>query len=294
MTGFDVRSSDMRRSGLSDSRKNGTILTGSAAMNRFVTSPARIRSIFRRILFCVMALVAGSASAVSAPNAEVPLAMARMSTPAPVSTPGSTPVVLVLGDSLSAGYGIPLQQGWVSLLQQRIRDSGLPHRVVNASISGDTTAGGLSRLPGLLESHRPAVVVIELGANDGLRGFAPQAITAALTELVALARDAGSRALLVGVRLPPNYGAAYSEAFQRVYAEVAARQDVALAPRLLDGVAEDLGQMQPDGLHPVAAAQPQLLDNVWPALRPLLEETVAIDGMADREALITTPADQTP
>ncbi len=185
------------------------------------------------------------------------------------------PVVLVLGDSLSAGYGIALEQGWVSLLARRIESAGMPHRVVNASISGDTTAGGLSRLPALLDGHRPAVVIIQLGANDGLRGFAPSQIDKSLTALVDLASDAGSAVLLVGVRLPPNYGAAYSEGFQRVYSDVATRRDLALVPRLLDGVADDLGLMQPDGLHPTKAAQPRLLENVWPILLPLLQATAS-------------------
>ncbi len=186
---------------------------------------------------------------------------------------GQEPVVLVLGDSLSAGYGIPLAQGWVSLLQARIEAADFPHRVVNASISGDTTAGGLARLLPLLEEYRPAVVVIELGANDGLRGFSPDRIEAALGELITLAQGAGSRVLVVGVRLPPNYGAAYSERFQRIFADVAGRFSVASVPRLLDGVAEEPALMQPDGLHPLAAAQPLLLDNVWPTLMPLIEST---------------------
>ncbi|MGB5734765.1 MAG: arylesterase [Thiohalocapsa sp.] len=181
--------------------------------------------------------------------------------------------MLVLGDSLSAGYGIPLAQGWVSLLQARIEAADFPHRVVNASISGDTTAGGLARLLPLLEEYRPAVVVIELGANDGLRGFSPDRIEAALGELITLAQGAGSRVLVVGVRLPPNYGAAYSERFQRIFADVAGRFSVASVPRLLDGVAEEPALMQPDGLHPLAAAQPLLLDNVWPTLMPLIEST---------------------
>jgi acyl-CoA thioesterase-1 len=198
--------------------------------------------------------------------------------PAPFAEQGAAgPVVLVLGDSLSAGYGIPLEQGWVSLLARRIEGAGLPHRVVNASISGDTTAGGLSRLPALLDTHRPAVVIIQLGANDGLRGFSPSRIDAALTALVDLAEDAGSRVLLVGVRMPPNYGAVYSEGFQRVFGDVAARLGVALVPRLLEGVADDLDSVQPDGLHPTVAAQPRLLDNVWPALLPLLEEAASSD-----------------
>jgi acyl-CoA thioesterase-1 len=183
------------------------------------------------------------------------------------------PKVLVLGDSLSAGFGTALDQGWVSLLKARIAAQGLPHQVVNASISGDTTAGGLSRLPPLLAEHRPAVVIIELGANDGLRGFPPKRIAAALTDLAEQAQAAGARVLLAGVRLPPNYGSAYAEQFQAVYGEVAAATGAALVPRLLQGVAEDRGLMQGDGLHPTAAAQPKLLDNVWPVLLPLLRET---------------------
>jgi acyl-CoA thioesterase-1 len=188
------------------------------------------------------------------------------------------PTLLVLGDSLSAGFGTALELGWVSLLQQRIADHGLPHVVVNASISGDTTAGGRSRLPALLETHRPTVVIVELGANDGLRGFPPARIAAALTGLVQQAQSAGARVLLAGVRLPPNYGSAYAEQFQAVYAQVAEATGAALVPRLLDGVAEDRGLMQPDGLHPRAAAQPRLLDNVWPVLLPLLEETAPGGG----------------
>jgi len=185
------------------------------------------------------------------------------------------PVVLVLGDSLSAGYGIGLEQGWVSLLQARIGAAGLPHRVINASISGDTTSGGAARLPRLLETNRPAVVIIELGANDGLRGFSPPQIEAALAGLVERVQAAGARPLLIGVRLPPNYGADYSERFQRVYADVAGRYDIALVPRLLAGVAEHPDLMQADGLHPVAAAQSRMLENVWPVLLPLLQASAA-------------------
>ena len=196
--------------------------------------------------------------------------------PAAGATPA--PTLLVLGDSLSAGFGTTLDQGWVSLLKQRIADRGLPYRVVNASISGDTTAGGLSRLPALLQEHRPEVVIIELGANDGLRGFPPKRIAAALTDLTQQAQGAGARVLLVGVRLPPNYGSAYAEQFQAVYTRVAEATGAALVPRLLAGVAEDRGLMQADGLHPTAAAQPKLLDNVWPVLLPLLERPAPADG----------------
>ncbi len=191
----------------------------------------------------------------------------------PAEATADPPSLLVLGDSLSAGFGTALDQGWVSLLKQRIAARGLPHEVVNASISGDTTAGGLSRLPALLAEHRPRVVIIELGANDGLRGFPPKRIAAALTELTAQAQESGAQVLLAGVRLPPNYGSAYAERFQAVYAQVAEATGAALVPRLLAGVAEDRDLMQPDGLHPTAAAQPKLLDNVWPVLLPLLAQT---------------------
>jgi acyl-CoA thioesterase-1 len=184
----------------------------------------------------------------------------------------AAPLILVLGDSLSAGYGIPVERGWVRLLEERIAASGHPHRVVNASMSGETTAGGLTRLPSLLERHQPAVVVIELGGNDGLRGLSPEEIDANLTRLVRQGQDAGARVLLIGTRLPPNYGAAYTERFQALFARVAERENVSLAPRLLEGVAEDWDLMQGDGIHPTAQAQPQLLDNVWPHLEPLLGE----------------------
>ncbi|WP_462330968.1 arylesterase [Thiohalocapsa halophila] len=197
-----------------------------------------------------------------------------------MSTVGAAapPRVLVLGDSLSAAFGTALDQGWVSLLKQRIDAEGLPHQVVNASISGETTAGGRSRLPALLAEHTPAVVVIELGANDGLRGFPPRRIAGALTALVEQAQAAGARVLLIGVRLPPNYGSAYAEQFQKLYVEVAEETGAALVPQLLAGVAEDRASMQPDGLHPTAAAQPQLLENVWPQLLPLLEATAQADA----------------
>ena len=183
------------------------------------------------------------------------------------------PLVLVLGDSLSAGYGLPRESGWVRLLEQRLSENDFPHRVVNASISGDTTAGGLTRLPALLERHRPAVLVIELGANDGLRGIAFPEIESNLTRLVKLGLESGSRVLIVGIRLPPNYGAAYTDRFQALFKTVAEREQVAWIPRLLTGVAEDWGLMQADGLHPTAEAQPRILDNLWPSLEPLLRQT---------------------
>lgn len=182
------------------------------------------------------------------------------------------PVLLVLGDSLSAAYGIATEAGWVSLLQRRVEERGLGFQVVNASISGETTAGGLSRLPGLLDTHRPGVLVIALGANDGLRGFAFETIGTNLSRMIQLAAEAGSRVLLAGIRLPPNYGAAYTEGFQAVFREVAAAEQVPLVPLLLAGV-EGFQMMQADGIHPSAAAQPRILENVWAELEPLLKPT---------------------
>jgi acyl-CoA thioesterase-1 len=205
------------------------------------------------------------------------LLLAGLSLPV-ASRAGEKPVILVLGDSLSAGYGLPRQSGWVSLLERRLREGGYPHSVVNASQSGDTTAGGLTRLPGLLERRPPAALIIELGANDGLRGIALEEIRANLTRLVQLGKASGARVLLVGNRLPPNYGAAYTDRFQAVLKEVAEGEQVAWIPRLLAGVAEDWGLMQDDGMHPNAEAQPRMLDNVWPALEPLILDTLPAEG----------------
>ena len=189
------------------------------------------------------------------------------------ATAGSGPTVLVLGDSLSAAYGIAQDRGWVALLQQRLAERGLPHRLVNASVSGETTRGGLTRLPRLLEEHRPGLVVIELGANDGLRGISDRVLADNLRGLVEAATKSGARVLLLGVRLPPNYGAAFNSRFDRVFDEVARETQTSLVPFFLKGVAEDRALMLPDGLHPAAEAQPVLLENVWPALEPLLEAT---------------------
>jgi len=192
-----------------------------------------------------------------------------------VSHAARMPVVLVLGDSLSAGFGLSRAQGWVSLLAERTKALGLPHRVVNASVSGDTTAGGLTRLPPLLERHSPAVLVIELGANDGLRGLRFDEIETNLAQMVGLGRASGARVLLVGVRLPPNYGASYTERFQAIFREVAEREGVPLVPHLLKDVGEHWDLVQADGLHPTAEAQPLLLENVWKGLDPLLRETTS-------------------
>jgi len=191
-----------------------------------------------------------------------------------LSRASGEPVVLILGDSLSAGYGLARDQGWVSLLAERIGSLGLPHRVVNASVSGDTTAGGLTRLPPLLQRHRPAVLVIELGANDGLRGLRFDEIETNLTRMIALGEQADAKVLLVGIRLPPNYGASYTERFQAIFPAVAEREGVPLVPYLLKGVGERWELVQADGLHPTAEAQPVLLENIWVRLEPLLRETI--------------------
>jgi len=181
--------------------------------------------------------------------------------------------LLVLGDSLSAGYGIDPRQGWVNLLQQRLDQAGGQWRVVNASISGDTTAGGLARLPSLLKRHRPHLVVIELGSNDGLRGLTFKQLRANLHQMIQDAQAAGATVLLIGARIPPNYGEIYAKAFHQVFHEVARAETVPLVPFLLDGVAQDRALMQADGYHPTAEAQPRLLANVWPLLHPMLSVT---------------------
>jgi acyl-CoA thioesterase I len=178
--------------------------------------------------------------------------------------------VLVFGDSLSAGYGLAPDQGWASLLQPRLVSRGYGQRVVNASVSGETTSGGRSRLPRALTQHHPDIVILELGANDGLRGLPLATASANLGEMIDAIKASGARVLLVGVELPPNYGPAYTGAFRRMYADLAREHRVALVPFLMEGVALDGRLMQADGLHPNAAGQPRLLDTVWKALQPLL------------------------
>lgn len=178
--------------------------------------------------------------------------------------------ILVLGDSLSAAYNIDVASGWVARLQQRLDYQQLPYHVVNASISGDTTAGALARLPKLLTEHRPDVVLVELGGNDGLRGLSPEQMKRNLMAIVARAQKAGAKVLVLGVKLPPNYGTRYTERFHRVFAEVANAKKAALVPFVLEGIATDSALMQTDGIHPNAAAQPRILENVWKRLRPML------------------------
>ena len=180
------------------------------------------------------------------------------------------PSILVVGDSLSAGYGIEMRDSWVTLLQQRLIKQGYPHRVVNASISGDTTSGGRARLPAALTRHRPQIVILELGGNDGLRGLGLAATRANLAAMITAAQGAEAQVLLVGIHLPPNYGPEFTRKFHAIYHDLASAHKTALVPFLLEGVALTPGLMQADGIHPRAAAQPRLLDNVWPSLEVLL------------------------
>jgi acyl-CoA thioesterase-1 len=182
----------------------------------------------------------------------------------------TSPAILVFGDSLSAGYGIHVEQGWVSLLARKISQLGYGFKVVNASISGETTAGGLGRLPHALEVQQPRILILELGANDGLRGLPLAGTHDNLERMITLARARGVTVLLLGMRLPPNYGERYTTGFQNLYAELAQAQQLTLVPFLLDQVALSPTLMQADGLHPNEAGQPLLLDNVWPKLEPLL------------------------
>ena len=178
--------------------------------------------------------------------------------------------ILVLGDSLSAGYGLDPGQGWVDLLAQRLHARRLPYTVVNASISGETSAGGLARLDAALDEAHPALLLLELGINDGLRGLSLQDLRRNLEAIVRRAQARHIRVVLIGMRLPPNYGSRYGDAFQRIYTDLAARLHLPLVPFLLAKVALDRSLMQADQLHPTAAAQPQILDTVWPTLAPLL------------------------
>ncbi len=181
--------------------------------------------------------------------------------------------LLVVGDSLSAEYGLPRGTGWVALLERRVAQERLPWRVVNASVSGDTTSGGRARLPALLKAHRPAVVVIELGGNDALRGLPLASTEDNLLTMTRAAKAAGARVLLVGMQVPPNYGRQYTEDFEALFTRAAKAEKVSLVPFFLAGVADGpdpVALFQPDRIHPRAEAHPRLLDNVWPALRPLL------------------------
>lgn len=183
-------------------------------------------------------------------------------------SPVAKKTILVMGDSLSAGYGIAPSEGWVSLLAERVKKDGV--RVVNASISGETTAGGVARMAQALEHAKPTHVLIQLGANDGLRGLPVDAMRANLSKMIDLAKARGAKVLLAGIRIPPNYGADYADAFFATYPTLAKEKSVELLPFLLEPIALDDAAYQPDRLHPTAAVQPKLLDHVWTKLGPML------------------------
>jgi acyl-CoA thioesterase-1 len=191
-----------------------------------------------------------------------------------LSAPGlaaAKPTILVFGDSLSAGYGLAIEQSWPSLLVQRLTGAKLNYAVANASISGETTAGGRSRLPAALERFKPDVVVLALGANDGLRGLPVAQMRDNLIAMIDAVKARRARVLLIGMRLPPNYGADYDRQFEQSFTQVAKQQRVELLPFLLAPIAADANAFQADGVHPTAAAQPKILDHVWPALKAMLK-----------------------
>jgi len=183
--------------------------------------------------------------------------------------------IVVVGDSLSSGYGIAAEQSWVAMLEDRLQSEGYGYRVVNASIAGDTSAGGLARLPRLLAAHKPDLVVIELGGNDGLRGQPVAALRDNLTKMIELSKQSGADVVLAGIQIPPNYGQTYGQALSAVYPEVAARFDAALIGFILEDVALNPELMQPDGIHPNAAGQKIVFANVWRVLGPLLMRDAA-------------------
>lgn len=190
--------------------------------------------------------------------------------------PADAPTILVVGDSLSAGYGINVNEGWVSLLARRLEAQGYGYRVVNASSSGETTGGGLTRLPRALDLHKPELVILELGSNDGLRGLPIAQMRANLEAMIGLAKSRGARVLLLGMQIPPNYGPTYTSGFHAAFVDLAKQHQLPLVPFFLDRVALRTDLMQDDELHPNAAGQPLLLDNVWPSLEPLLKRNVNV------------------
>ena len=192
---------------------------------------------------------------------------------AAVSARAETPNILVFGDSISAGYGLSrVSQGWVELLRAKLKDEGYGYQVVNASVSGETTAGGLARLPRALAQHHPQIVILELGGNDGLRALPVAQMSTNLAQMVDMSTSAGAHVLLLGMRIPPNYGLQYAEQFRQVFADVAREKKVAAVPFLLSDIALTPRLMQADGVHPNELGQPLLLDNTWGTLKPLLHK----------------------
>lgn len=178
--------------------------------------------------------------------------------------------ILVLGDSLSAGYGIELKQGWVSLMADKLEEN-YPYQVINASVSGETSGGGLARLPALLAEHQPVIVILELGGNDGLRGHPINVMRQNLEKIIAASQAANTQVLLLGMHIPPNYGARYTRTFHQAYIDLAKKYQLSFVPFFLDQVANNAALMQSDGIHPTAEAQGTMLDHVWPTLEPLLK-----------------------
>lgn len=192
------------------------------------------------------------------------------------------PAILVFGDSLSAGYGIDVDRSWTSLLQSRLAVQGYEHRVVNASISGETTEGGATRIDSALRNFDPELVVIALGGNDGLRGFPPARMKSNLETMIAASLDSGAEVVLLGIRIPPNYGRRYTQAFEQVYRDLATEMDLPWVEFFMEGVALNEALMQDDGIHPNAEAQPVLLDNAWPAISAALEAARRVDHAASQ------------
>ena len=194
-----------------------------------------------------------------------------------LSLPAAAQGILILGDSISAAFGLEISDGWVSLLERRLEAQNLPFEVHNASVSGDTTAGGLARLPALLARHEPNLVVIELGGNDGLRGLPTDKMQQNLAAMVERSREAGAEVVLLGMRIPPNYGVRYTSAFEQVFRDVAEQQQVPLVPFVLEGVAGVPELMQADGVHPNAQGQPGILDNAWPVILDWVQSPQSAD-----------------
>ena len=186
-------------------------------------------------------------------------------------SPAAAPTILVYGDSLSAEYGIARGTGWVALLERRLAAEKFPHRVINSSISGETTSGGASRIVTELATHKPAIVILELGGNDALRGLAPAMTRQNFKSMIDASTKTGAKVVLAGMQMPPNYGRAFTEQFRSMYGELAREHSAALVPHFLEGVGDKRELFQSDGIHPIASAQPIILDNVWAALKPVLQ-----------------------
>lgn len=190
----------------------------------------------------------------------------------PANSPTILPAILIVGDSISAAYGMEQSQSWPALLSERLQEDGYAYRVFNSSITGETTEGGLTRLPRLLEMQTPAVVIIELGGNDGLRGLSLDVTRSNLQNMISQSTEVGAAVVLAGIQLPPNYGQTYTQRFASMFEELAQQHAIALIPFILEEVALDSALMQDDGIHPNASAQPVLLENVWVVLQPLLKQ----------------------